>query len=242
VSPYGGGGGTTAGTGTEVLTFLYYSTYFDENSFCGVDPATSFPSGVDQLTATFSYSGMTDGQEVGTYWLIDGEVVVEDLFGWDGGPSGECYVFWVHNGGEALPDGQYQLLLFAGEGLPQVAEASTTIGGGGGIAPPSGGSVTVDGFMWDADTGNPIANAVVVILNPGVDVDAWLQNGTDADVYTWAETDANGYFILPVALERGVEYPAAAGAPEQGYLTTTGFLLLTDDDPDAITIDIELNK
>jgi hypothetical protein len=188
---------------------------------------------------------MTEGQDVGLYWLIDGEVVVEDLFAWDGGATGECYVFWVHNGGDALPDGQYTLVLFAGEGLPQVAEATTTIGGsggGGGGGTPSGGSVTVDGFVWDADTGNPIANAVVAVLKPGVDIDAWLQDGTDADIYTWAETDANGYFILPDALERGVEYPALAGANDQGYLIATGFFLFEDADPDYITIDIELNK
>ncbi|HUF38812.1 MAG TPA: serine protease [Anaerolineales bacterium] len=244
VSPYDAGGGGIAGTGNERMTFLHFSTYFDENTVCGVNPATSFPSGVDQLTASFSYAGLTDGQDFGLYWLIDGDVAVDNLFAWDGGPSGECYVFYVHNGGDALPDGQYTLLLFAGDELPQIAEATTTVGGGGGggVAPPPGGAVSVDGFIWDADTGNPIAEAVIVILKPGLDADAWLVNGTDDDVFTWTSTDANGFFILPDALQRGVEYPALAGASSQGYLTTTGFFLLTDDDPDAITINIELNK
>lgn len=245
VSPFGGGGGGgEGGGGNETMTFLYYSTYFDEDTSCGVSPATSFPSGVDQLTATFSYSGMTDDQDFGMYWLIDGEVVVDNLFPWDGGPSGDCYVFWVHNGGEALPDGQYTLLLFAGEGLPEIAEASTTIGGsgGGGGGTPSTGVVSVDGFVSDADTGNPIADAVVVVLKPGLDPDAWLENGSDADIFTWVATDVNGFFVLPESLQRGVEYPALAGASSQGYLTVTGYFLFDESDPDFVTLEIELNK
>jgi hypothetical protein len=96
--------------------------------------------------------------------------------------------------------------------------------------------------VWDADTGNPIANAVVVVLKPGLDPDAWLQNGSDDDIFTWATTDANGYFILPDGLQRGVEYPALAGATSQGYLTATGFFLFEADAPDLVSLDIELNK
>lgn len=243
-SPYGGGGGgQVSGTGTEAFAFQYWSKYFDENSGCGQDPAASFPAGIDQLTATFSYSGMTDGQDFALYWLQDGSVVVEDYFPWDYGPSDDCFPFFLHNGGDPLPNGQFTLLLFAGDGLPQIAEVSTTIGGGGGgTVPPTGGSVVVDGYVWDADTGNPISGAVVVILNPGVDVDAWLDSGTDAEIYTWASTDGSGYFVLPDALQRGVEYPAVAGAASLGYLTTTGYFLLEESDPNAITVDIELTK
>lgn len=244
VSPFGGGGGEVGG-GNETMTFLYYSTYFDEDTSCGVSPATSFPSGVDQLTATFSYSGMTEGQDVGLWWLIDGEVVVDNVFQWDGGPSGECYVFYVHNGGDALPDGQYTLLLFAGEEFPQIADAATTVGGsggGGGGGTPSTGVVSVDGFVFDADTGNPIADAVVVVLKPGIDPNAWLENGSDSDIFTWIATDVNGFFVLPESLQRGVEYPALAGASSQGYLTVTGYFLFDEGDPDIVTLEIELNK
>lgn len=240
-SPYGGSGSTgVSGTGGEAFTFSGWSLYFDEDSGCGIDYAGSFPSGSDQLTATFGYSGMTDGQDFSVFWLIDGSVAVEDHFAWDFGAADDCFPFFVHNGGDPLPDGQYTILLFAGE--PQVAEVSTTIGGGGGAAPPSGGAVTVEGYITDADTGNPISGAVIAILKPGVDIDAWLQSGSDSDIYAMATTDANGYFRFSETLQRGVEYPALAGASSQGYLTTTGFILLESDDPDLITLNIELNK
>ena len=200
---------------------------------------SSFPSGADQLTATFAYSGMTDGQDFSVFWLIDGSVAVEDHFAWDYGPADDCFPFFVHNGGDPLPDGQYTVLLFAGE--PQVAEVSTTIGGGG-SAPPSGGAVTIEGTIKDFDTGNPIAGAVIAVLKPGVDPDTWLQSGSDSDIYAMATTDANGYFRFSETFQRGVEYPALAGASSEGYTTTTGFILVEDGDPDLITISINLNK
>ena len=244
-SPYIQGGGTVTGaggSGEEVFTFETWSKYYDESTGCGIEPGSSFPAGTDQLSAVFSYSGMTDGQDFGMYWLIDGERVIEDVFTWAYGESDPCFPFFVHNDGDALPEGEYTLLLFTGDGLPQVAEVSTTIGGSGGLTPPSGSSVIVEGFIKDADTGNPIFGAVVVVLKPGVDPDEWFENGTEEEVHTWAETDASGYFRLNNPLERGVEYPAFSGAADQGYLTADGFLLFGPDDPDVVVYEIELTR
>jgi hypothetical protein len=147
----------------------------------------------------------------------------------------------VHNSGEPLPDGEYTLLLYTGEGLPQIAEVSTTVGGSGSTMPMSG-DVTVEGFIIDADTGNPITGAVLVVLKPGVDPDQWFENGSDDQVFDWAETDSSGYFRLQAIFQRGVEYPAFAGAASEGYLTTDGFLLFDESDPDIVTLEIELSK
>jgi putative serine protease PepD len=242
-SPYGSSGPAgVGGSGNEAFSFLTWSTQFDDNSGCPLDPAASFPSGITQLSGNFSYSGMTDGQDFALYWLIDGETVIEDYFAWEYGASGGCFPFYVHNDGAALPDGEYTLLLYTGDGLPNVAEVTTTVGGGSSSAPPASGTVSVDGYVVDGDTGNPIAGAVVIVLNPGVDPDAWLQTGNEADVYTWAETDASGYFYLPLPFARNVEYPGLAGAFDQGYITSEGGLLFTDSDPDLITLTIELTK
>ncbi len=242
VSPYGSpGGGGIAGTGSESLGFVSWSKYYDDQTGCGLETASNFPAGIDQLTAVFNFNGMTDGQDFALYWLIDGENIVNDFFPWEYGSSGNCFPFFIHNGGDALPNGRYTLLLFTGEGMPQVAEVSTNVGGTGGGG-PAGGKVSVDGFVYDADSGNPIADAVVVILLPGLDPDQWLDNGSDSDVLTWASTDSNGYFKLPVSLDRGIDYPALAGASSKGYLTTTGFLFFEEADPDLITLEIELNK
>ncbi|HLF91785.1 MAG TPA: trypsin-like peptidase domain-containing protein [Anaerolineales bacterium] len=230
------GGGDTPGSGSEEFSFVAWSEEFGDDS-CPLNPVTSFPSGVQQISAIFSFDGMTDGQTFATYWLLNGEVVVEDQFSWDGGVSDDCFAFYVHNGGDALPDGTFTLALYTESA--QVAEQIVTVGGSGIDEPSSGSLVIVDGYIVDADTGKGIPNAVIVVLMPGVDLDAWLDNGTDADIFAFAEADSDGYFFLPGAFERNVQYPGIAGL--EGYETNEGFLQFTDDDPDFITLDIELS-
>ncbi|NJN44068.1 MAG: hypothetical protein HC806_04610 [Anaerolineae bacterium] len=104
-SPYTPGsvsGNNTPGSGGEQFNFVAWSEEFGEDS-CPLNPVTSFPTGVQQISAIFGYSGMTDGQAFAMYWLLDGEVVVENQYDWDAGASDSCFAFYVHNGGDPLP-------------------------------------------------------------------------------------------------------------------------------------------
>lgn len=241
VSPYDTGGVSepgTPGTGNEQFSFVAWTEEFGDDS-CPINPVTSFSSGVKQVSAIYAFSGMTDGQAFWMYWLIDGEVAVESQFAWDGGPEANCYAFYVHNGGEALPDGAYTLELYDEDGM--VATQSVSVGGTGQTEPTGdSGFVFVDGYVLDADTGKGIPGAVVIVLWPGVDMDAWLDNGTDADIYAYAETDENGYFNLILPFERGVIYAGIAGI--EGYEPSEGDLTFTADDPEQVTLEIELTK
>jgi hypothetical protein len=138
--------------------------------------------------------------------------------------------------------------IYAGDDLEFVGAAETAVGGAvannSGSTSSSGntikGGVQVEGEIVDADSGKPLSGAVIFILQPGTDLDAWLDNPTDAEVYTYAETDQKGYFFLPQALQRGVEYPGVAGFT--GYYNTDGFLAFTDEDPDSTYLTLELSK
>ena len=82
----------------------------------------------------------------------------------------------------------------------------------------------------------------MIILNPGIDPDQWLSDGLDSDILTYAQTSSDGYFALPDLLPRGYEYGAVAGNKKLGYQSVTGYLDITEDDPDVISLTIELSK
>ncbi|HNB52137.1 MAG TPA: trypsin-like peptidase domain-containing protein [Anaerolineales bacterium] len=241
VSPYDGGVVSepgTPGSGTEQLNFVAWTEEFGDDS-CPTNPVTSFPTGVKQVSAIYSYSGMTDGQAMAMYWMIDGEVVVENQFTWDGGSDAACYAFYVHNGGEALPDGTYTLELYNDSSM--LSQQTVTVGGTGQTTPTDTSDfIFVDGYVIDAETGKGIAGAVVIVLWPGTDMEAWLDNGTDADIYAYAETDESGYFNLILPFFRDQVYPGIAGM--DGYEPSEGDISFTADDGDTVTLEIQLTK
>ena len=98
----------------------------------------------------------------------------------------------------------------------------------------------MSGTVTDVETGKSIADAIVIVLNPGVLVSDWLDDPTLDDVYTYAETDRRGAYLLPDLLERDVRYEAAVLA--DGYLDETGFLEFSADDPDDMIINVALSS
>ena len=127
-SPYPTLGGGTSTNSRQQLVFQGWSESAD-NDGCLIRPVASFESGTETVTAVFQYSGMTDGETVGYAWFIDDENVVDGTFDWDGSAAGDCFPFWLENGGDPLPDGDYTLLVGAGQDLPIIAQAETRIGG-----------------------------------------------------------------------------------------------------------------
>lgn len=244
VTPFGNGGTSNPGnpgTGSEQFNFVGWTEDFGDDS-CPLNPVTSFPTGVTQVSAIFGFDGMTDGQNMYMYWLIDGDQVVNQDFAWDGGTSDDCYAFYVHNGGDALPDGNYTVEIYTDAGM--IAQEFVSVGGTGQQQPTGNGGnsgfVFVDGYVVDADTGKGINGAIVIVLWPGTDMDAWLDNGTDADIYTYAETDVDGYFSLDLPFFLDTEYPGIAGL--EGYEPSKGNLTFTADDPETVTLNIELTR
>jgi putative serine protease PepD len=243
-SPY-----VVSGTGQEAFTLITWADDFSDADQCAIGERSSYPSNTTLAVAIFSYSGLTDGQQVLIAWWLDDEIMSTSVYEWSEGASGDCTAFYFHNYGDPIPNGTYAVEIYAGDGLEFVGVAETAVGSttatnsNNTTTTTSSGSktgVTVEGEILDADSGKPLSGAVIFILQPGTDLDAWLENPTDADVYTYAETDQKGYFFLPQSLQRGVEYPGVAGLT--GYYNTDGFLSFTADDPDSIYLTLELSK
>jgi S1-C subfamily serine protease len=170
-----------------------------------VDPAPAFGSGLPELHAFSDYVGMEDGLNFTSNWYVDGQLVVEWPYEWDGGESGTWHDYLYSSAGN-LPDGEYSLELLVEDQVLQTA--SVTVGTGAvpvpQPTPKSRDGVQVQGTITDLDTGRPIAGAFFLVLNPGITINAF--QWTDAEIYTHAETDRQGYYELADLLERGQCY------------------------------------
>jgi hypothetical protein len=195
------------------------------------------------MAATFDFSGMTDGQEWSELWTNNGTEVYSGKYAWTEGESGQTYTCIYANEG-SLPDGNYRLQLFAGTDLPQLAESSIVIGSGSGgnVPPPASSGVTIFGTISDGDTGNPVLDAAVFLLNPGITYDQWsAANYPESNIYTYSVTDSKGQYVMPITISRDVTYTIVASA--KGYYDRYGDnLVWTDQDPDRYQMDIQLTK
>ncbi|MBK8900366.1 MAG: trypsin-like peptidase domain-containing protein [Anaerolineaceae bacterium] len=238
-SPY-----VVAGTGQETFTHITWADDFSDEDGCAIGTRQSYPSNTTLAVAIFEYSGMVDGEQVLVAWWLDDELLSSVVLEWNEGASGDCTPLYFHNYGDPIPNGNYAVEIYAGGDLEFVGVAETAVGSGTSNTTtttngPQDG-VFVEGEILDADSGKPLSGAVIFILQPGTDLDAWLDNPTDAEIYAFAETDQKGYFFLPEPLARGVEYPGVAGLT--GYYNTEGFLEFSADDPDSIYLTLELSK
>jgi putative serine protease PepD len=236
------------GTGQETFAHLTWADDYTDDDGCAVGPRQSYPSNTTFAVAIFEYSGLANGEQVFVAWWLDEELLSTVVLEWNEGESGDCTPFYFHNYGDPIPEGEYVLEIYVGSDLEFAASAETAVGGAGSGSTNNSGNtgnttkngVLIDGEILDADSGKPLSGAVIFILQPGTDLDAWLDNPDDAAIFTYAETDQKGYFFLPQPLLRGVEYPGVAGLT--GYRNNEGFLEFSADDPDTIYLTLELSK
>ena len=233
-----------SGTGQETFTHITWADDFSDEDQCAIGPRPSYSGSTTLAVAIFAYSGLTDGQQVLITWWLEDELLSTVVIEWSEGASGDCSAFYFHNYGDPIPNGNYAVEIYAGGDLAFVGVAETAVGSStvssSSTGSPTSGGVLVDGEILDADSGKPLPGAVIIILQPGTDLDAWLDNPDEKAIFTYAETDQKGYFFLLQALQRGVEYPGVAGLT--GYYNNDGYLEFTADDPDTIFLTLELSK
>ncbi|HEY9076210.1 MAG TPA: trypsin-like peptidase domain-containing protein [Anaerolineaceae bacterium] len=241
VSPYGKvatqqptqppGPSTTTGK----FTLVAWTTAVDANN-CATNKVTTYPTGTAKIYAVFSWTGMTQGAAVSWKWDYNGRTVATSSDTWKAAASGQCYSFSLYNRDGNLPDGDFVFTILSGNNV--LGTASTKIGGTTG--PTTGGTVLISGKIVDANTNAPIPEALVVVLKEGVDIDKWLDDGTDDQVMAFGKSDANGAFTLNNRLQRGVKYGMAVGA--KNYRMTTGYITLKADTPDNLSVTFQLSK
>ena len=203
-----------------------------------VNPGTAFATGLTELHFFCTYAGMQDGMNIDTKWMLNDEELVTFNWAWDEGDSGTLHDYIHRNSGEPLPDGQYTLELYIEGQLVQQGTAVIGTGTPPPPPPPPAEGLFIQGYVLDADTGQGIPGALYVVLVPGVTVDGW--DGNEEQIYTGAESDANGYFELPDPLERNEHYSIIIWA--ENYLPVTGDNILVSDESSPLEVEVTLQK
>ena len=125
----------------------------------------------NEVYALFDYSGMTNGAEWRTRWLLNGQEVFSSPAVWDAGESGTYYVSLAHDYG--LPAGDYTLELYVEDDLAQSGDFEITD-----TDQPTVQPINLIGVVSDEDNSRQlISGALIIFLQPGVTIDDWV----DAD-------------------------------------------------------------
>lgn len=231
----------TAVQSRPVFTFVTWASAVD-SSYCPTTRVTTFPTGTTVIHAIFGWSGMAMGVPYAWKWTYNGRDVASGQNNWNSTPSGQCYDFNLYNRDGALPDGSFVLTVMVNN--VAVGTATTSIGGTSGPVNPTpgtpSGGVLLNGNVVDATTNQPIADALLVILKPGVDVNKWLESGTDDQVFAFARSDYNGAFSMNNRVQRQTQYGLAVGA--KNYRLISGTINLKPDTPDVFTYTFKMSK
>ncbi len=205
-----------------------------------VNPGTQISYGAKTIYAFFDFQGMRDGWQWTRQWYLNGEAVTTANDTWAYGESGEA--FWVSIGSrDALPQGEYLLELYVEGNLVQ--QGAVSIGDGRPAPTPAPApvrdGVEVHGAIYDSASGRGIPGGFFLVLNPGVTVDrfTWAED----EIYTWAETDKGGYYVLPLPLVRGQTYSMIVGAEGYRAIAEDG-VLVGDNVESPLELDIALTK
>ncbi len=237
-SPY-----LAAGTGAEQLQLIAWAEDYDDVG-CATQHVTRYSSDSLAAVAVFQYKGLMDGEQILELWYVDDELTASFVYEWESGERGTCFPVYLHNFGEPLDAGMYTVEIYAGDDLDLISEADVAVGWGsaasGNLPTTASNSVLVEGAISDAVSGKPIEGAAIFILYPGSDLDNWLDRPADDEIFTFAESDANGEYRLPDALPRGKSYPGIVAAT--GYRSSDGYLDITAADPETVIVDVELNR
>ena len=188
------------------------------------NPGTQFPAGdTANLYAYFDYSSMSKDMRFNYAWTLDGASAYSEEVAWTWDQEGTFYLS-LSNRGQPLPEGTYQLVLGVDGNVMQQGSAVV------GTAPDpkrkpgtdGSGGVTISGTVVDADTGDPIAGAVFVALNPGVRARQFLNEQDKTLVAAFGQTDRDGAYTVQPPLSRGQTYSVIVAAK--------GYKILAQDD------------
>jgi hypothetical protein len=200
---------------------------------------SSYPSGTSTITPIFQYNCVPPSYTIVSVFALNGQTVYTDKESVKPSNAAGLYGYPLATVDDSsLSDGQWAVQYFNDKTL---LSSSTVTVGSGNTDPSLASSATVQGVVQDQSTQNPIEGAVVLILNPGVKLQDFLQNGQkDSDVFTAGKSDSQGAFTLQKTLQRHQAYSMVVVA--QGYKPLGSDTFQVNDEADPVSITISMTK
>jgi hypothetical protein len=230
----------------------------DENGDVDIEqPLDAYPAGTVALGAGFEYDCVPTTITVISilyYGGFDTEPLCSTKSTLKAKDNSGTFFFTAsRDGGESLPDGQYQIEFYNKKKL--LTQGEISIGGkskqkakekepgedDNTIAEP-GPQVAVNGLIRDQQTGTPIRGGFFLILMPGVTLGEWADNAyPQTYIYTSAKSNTQGKFWLNKKLTRGERYSTFGGAMGYQMIGQDDFVI-GEDDPDPLQLTIDLQR
>jgi hypothetical protein len=199
----------------------------------------AYETGTNLITPVFEYNCVPRSVTIVTIFSLNGEPVFSDKESLKSSNASGLYGYPLGtNDGSPLDDGEWGVEFYNNktlltEGVVGIGEGSSNNGGE---------TVTVEGVVTDKKSKKPIKGAIILILQPGIAVQDWIDHDQpDDEVFTAGKTDSKGKFTLENPLEREVTYSIVVVAKKYKPLANDEFEIGPDEE-DPVQLTIKLTK
>ncbi len=201
-----------------------------------------YPPETNLITPVFQYNCVPKKTSIVTVFKLDGEEVYSDKESLKSTNAKGLYAYPLGTDDDSpLPEGDWTVEFYNSKTL--LTEGTILIGEGGGTGTTTTSSkVTVGGGVTDKKSKKAIKGATILVLEPGVTVQNFIDGGQkEKDVFTAGQTDSKGKFVLADQLLRDTGYSIIVVA--KGYKATAadGFMIGADES-DPVVLNITMNK
>lgn len=202
----------------------------------------AYPTDTNLITPVFQYNCVPKKTSIVTVFKLDGEEVFSDKESLKSSNAKGLYAYPLGTEDNSpLPEGQWTVEFYNSKTL--LTEGSIFIGEDTGTGTTTSSSkVTIEGKVTDKKSKKAIKGATILVLEPGVTVQDFIDGGQkEKDVFTAGQTDSKGQFVLADQLLRETGYSIIVVA--KGYKATAadGFIISADE-PDPVVLNITMNK
>jgi hypothetical protein len=199
-----------------------------------VNPTTRVVGEVQDVYASFEYRNIPAGTPWSARWMTQGKEVIKQEGLWDEGPNGRKAVKISNRKG--IPDGDYELELTLGG--RSVLHGRVSV-----VGRDEEADSQIYGQLVDGQTGQGIANGLVLVLKPGVDLNRFMRSNDQSLLYTSTESNRDGSFTLPKQLPKGNAYSLIAYARGYAPVAVENGLSVTQKAPEKADVgQIPLNR